>query len=80
MYGYKSCQEKAEDAAQFVRDQIAEHRRTFDPSNPRDFIDSFLIEKGKAEDCEDSAFIGKGRIIYLSLQAYLLFPAARIIT
>ncbi|XP_015247553.1 PREDICTED: cytochrome P450 2J2-like [Cyprinodon variegatus] len=39
----------------FVEIQIKEHRESLDPSSPRDFIDSFLIEMGDKED-EDSGF------------------------
>ncbi|XP_051803053.1 cytochrome P450 2J2-like isoform X4 [Acanthochromis polyacanthus] len=36
----------------FVEIKIKEHRETFDPSSPRDYIDSFLIEMGHNEDKE----------------------------
>uniref|UniRef100_A0A3B5AQY3 Uncharacterized protein n=1 Tax=Stegastes partitus TaxID=144197 RepID=A0A3B5AQY3_9TELE len=35
--------------------KIKEHRETLDPSSPRDYIDSFLIEMGDKED-EDAGF------------------------
>uniref|UniRef100_A0A3B5B5D9 Cytochrome P450 2J6-like n=1 Tax=Stegastes partitus TaxID=144197 RepID=A0A3B5B5D9_9TELE len=36
----------------FVKIKIKEHRETLDPSSPRDYIDSFLIEMGDKEDQE----------------------------
>ncbi|XP_051803051.1 cytochrome P450 2J4-like isoform X2 [Acanthochromis polyacanthus] len=36
----------------FVEMKIKEHRETLDPSSPRDYIDSFLIEMGDKEDKE----------------------------
>ncbi|XP_029002035.1 cytochrome P450 2J4-like isoform X1 [Betta splendens] len=34
----------------FVKIKIKEHKETLDPSSPRDYIDSFLIEMGEKED------------------------------
>ncbi|XP_023120247.1 cytochrome P450 2J4-like isoform X1 [Amphiprion ocellaris] len=39
----------------FVQIKIKEHRETLDPSSPRDYIDSFLIEMGEKED-KDAGF------------------------
>ncbi|XP_047444006.1 cytochrome P450 2J4-like [Mugil cephalus] len=36
----------------FVKIRIKEHKDTLDPSSPRDYIDSFLIEMGQKEDKE----------------------------
>uniref|UniRef100_A0A3Q1G6S0 Cytochrome P450, family 2, subfamily P, polypeptide 6 n=1 Tax=Acanthochromis polyacanthus TaxID=80966 RepID=A0A3Q1G6S0_9TELE len=36
--------------ADFVKIKIKEHKETLDPSSPRDYIDSFLIEMGDNED------------------------------
>ncbi|XP_047444005.1 cytochrome P450 2J4-like [Mugil cephalus] len=36
----------------FVEIRIKEHKDTLDPSSPRDYIDSFLIEMGQKEDKE----------------------------
>ncbi|XP_025759000.1 cytochrome P450 2J2 [Oreochromis niloticus] len=41
--------------AEFVETRIKEHLENFDPSSPRDYIDSFLIEMGEKED-KDSGF------------------------
>ncbi|XP_039896133.1 cytochrome P450 2J2-like isoform X2 [Simochromis diagramma] len=40
---------------EFVEIRIKEHQENFDPSSPRDYIDSFLIEMGEKED-KDSGF------------------------
>ena len=34
----------------FVKKEIAEHRETIDYDNPRDFIDSFLVQQKKHSD------------------------------
>ncbi|XP_067368510.1 cytochrome P450 2J4-like isoform X3 [Channa argus] len=39
----------------FIKIKITEHRENLDPSSPRDYIDSFLIEMGEKED-PDSGF------------------------
>uniref|UniRef100_UPI0037E94DF1 cytochrome P450 2J4-like n=1 Tax=Semicossyphus pulcher TaxID=241346 RepID=UPI0037E94DF1 len=39
----------------FVEIKIKEHRESFDPSSPRDYIDCFLTEMGETED-KDSGF------------------------
>ncbi|KAM9358031.1 cytochrome P450 2J2-like [Symphorus nematophorus] len=39
----------------FAEIKIKEHRKNFDPSSPRDYIDCFLTEMGEKED-EDSGF------------------------
>ncbi|GLD46980.1 cytochrome P450 2J6-like protein, partial [Lates japonicus] len=39
----------------FVEIKIKEHRENLNPSSPRDYIDSFLIEMGEKED-KDSGF------------------------
>uniref|UniRef100_A0A3B3YAZ2 Uncharacterized protein n=2 Tax=Poecilia mexicana TaxID=48701 RepID=A0A3B3YAZ2_9TELE len=39
----------------FTKIKIKEHRENLDPSSPRDYIDSFLIEMGEKED-KDSGF------------------------
>uniref|UniRef100_W5KHS0 Cytochrome P450 2B4-like n=1 Tax=Astyanax mexicanus TaxID=7994 RepID=W5KHS0_ASTMX len=41
----------------FIFDEIEEHRKTLDPENPRDFIDSYLVEMKKQQGSnEDSTF------------------------
>ena len=43
----------------FVAKCIEKHRETLDPSNPRDYIDAFLIEmKAKAASNEEHYFDG----------------------
>ncbi|KAM4548807.1 cytochrome P450 2J4-like [Odontesthes bonariensis] len=39
----------------FVEVKVKEHRQNLDPSSPRDYIDSFLIEMGEMKD-KDSSF------------------------
>uniref|UniRef100_A0A096LQX0 Uncharacterized protein n=2 Tax=Poecilia TaxID=8080 RepID=A0A096LQX0_POEFO len=39
----------------FIKVRVQEHRENLDPSSPRDYIDSFLIEMGEKED-KDSGF------------------------
>ncbi|MEQ2261976.1 hypothetical protein XENORESO_019092, partial [Xenotaenia resolanae] len=39
----------------FIEIRIKEHKENLDPSSPRDYIDSFLIEMGDKEDT-DSGF------------------------
>nr|XP_046246526.1 cytochrome P450 2J4-like [Scatophagus argus] len=39
----------------FVEIKVKEHRESFDPSSPRDYIDCFLTEMGEKED-EESGF------------------------
>ncbi|KAM4548805.1 cytochrome P450 2J4-like [Odontesthes bonariensis] len=39
----------------FIQIKIKEHEENLDPSSPRDYIDSFLIEMGETED-KDSGF------------------------
>ncbi|XP_041646825.1 cytochrome P450 2J4-like [Cheilinus undulatus] len=36
----------------FVETKVKEHRESFDPSSPRDYIDCFLVEMGEREDKE----------------------------
>lgn len=47
--------------ATFFREIVEEHKRTFDPSNIRDIVDSYLleIETAKAEGRADTMFEGK---------------------
>ena len=37
---------------------VDEHRKTFDPNDPRDFIDFFFIEQEKQKDNPDTTFTG----------------------
>lgn len=36
--------------AQFLQETIDEHRKTFDASNPRDLLDTYLYEIQKANE------------------------------
>ena len=55
LIGYHAARRKAEAGLNFAKKQIEEHRRTLDKENPRDFIDTFLVEMKKNSD----TFTGK---------------------
>lgn len=58
-FGVKALRKGFETGAVFVAKCIEKHRETLDPSNPRDYIDAFLIEmKGKAASNEEHYFDG----------------------
>uniref|UniRef100_A0A3B4DLU6 Cytochrome P450, family 2, subfamily AD, polypeptide 2 n=1 Tax=Pygocentrus nattereri TaxID=42514 RepID=A0A3B4DLU6_PYGNA len=40
----------------FLRDEIKKHKEDFDPSNPRDFIDAYLIEMEKKSSDPEAGF------------------------
>ncbi|XP_056305376.1 cytochrome P450 2B1-like [Danio aesculapii] len=40
----------------FIGDEVEEHRKTLDPSSPRDFIDAYLLEIEKQKSNKDSTF------------------------
>ena len=45
---------------------IEQHRATLDPSNPRDYIDAFLIELNALADSKDEhSFFGETEAIIL---------------
>lgn len=46
---------------EFFQETIDNHRKTFDPSNIRDLVDTYLleIEKSKAEGTSDNLFEGR---------------------
>lgn len=48
-----------EDMFEFYRDVIDEHKRTFDPSNIRDLIDTYLVEIKSAKDEGRELYEGK---------------------
>ncbi|XP_071343493.1 cytochrome P450 2J4-like [Trachinotus anak] len=52
---HKTILELVQKIIDFVEIKVNEHRANLDPSSPRDYIDSFLIEMGEEED-EDSGF------------------------
>lgn len=47
--------------AQFLQETIDEHRKSFDPSNLRDLLDTYLneIQKATEEGTEHNLFEGK---------------------
>lgn len=60
--------------AGFFREIVEEHKQSFDPSNIRDVVDSYLleIETAKAEGREESLFEGKdpGKSLHSLLQIF----------
>jgi len=50
--GFHKAGKKVLKAIKFSQDQIDEHKRDIDTENPRDFIDSFLVEAEKAKNTE----------------------------
>ncbi|CAL1262528.1 unnamed protein product [Larinioides sclopetarius] len=70
---------------EFTLREIAEHERTLDPNNPRDYIDGYLVEIGKRNDpafCKEvlqdmvGAFFGAGsETVRLSLEWLILTMA-----
>lgn len=63
--------------AGFFREIVEEHKQSFDPSNIRDVVDSYLleIETAKAEGREESLFEGKdpGKSLHSLLQIFWVF-------
>uniref|UniRef100_UPI0037E93166 cytochrome P450 2J4-like n=1 Tax=Semicossyphus pulcher TaxID=241346 RepID=UPI0037E93166 len=52
---HKKIFTKVQNIMDYVKNKIKEHRESFDPSSPRDYIDCFLTEMGETED-KDSGF------------------------
>ena len=58
----------------FVAKCIEKHRETLDPSNPRDYIDAFLIEmKAKAASNEEHYFDGALKVNFASVPSNLFY-------
>lgn len=51
-----------------LQDVVEEHRATLDRDNPRDIIDSYLIEMEERKDDPDSTFSGK----YSTVSNYII--------
>ncbi|XP_056304925.1 cytochrome P450 2B4-like isoform X2 [Danio aesculapii] len=51
------------DLLDFIRDEVVEHRKTLDPSSPRDFIDAYLLEIEKQKLNKDSTFHEENLVI-----------------
>lgn len=47
--------------ADFLQETIEEHRRTFDPSNLRDLLDTYLLEIQKATEAGTDRHLFEGR-------------------
>ncbi|KAK2506506.1 hypothetical protein MC885_002167 [Smutsia gigantea] len=56
---YKNLQE----INTFIGHSVEEHRRTLDPSAPRDFIDTYMLRMDKEKDIADSEFHHKNLIL-----------------
>ena len=41
---HKAVQHIWDEVKELIRDEIKEHKKNCDPSNPRDYIDSYLTE------------------------------------
>nr|XP_023650395.1 cytochrome P450 2J2-like isoform X1 [Paramormyrops kingsleyae] len=54
----------------FVRLKIKEHQEDWDPSSPRDYIDSFLLEMEKWEDDVDAGF-NEENLCYCTIDLFL---------
>uniref|UniRef100_UPI0037E89760 cytochrome P450 2J4-like n=1 Tax=Semicossyphus pulcher TaxID=241346 RepID=UPI0037E89760 len=65
---HKKMVTKVQNIIDFVEIKIKEHRESFDPSSPRDYIDCFLTEMGEAED-KDSGF-DFGNLCYCTLDLF----------
>jgi 26-hydroxylase len=71
----KNCQirneinQNRQEMFSFYREVIEEHKNTFDETNIRDLIDTYLheIEKAKRDGCENELFEGKNHGNYLNL-------------
>lgn len=47
--------------ADFLQETVEEHRRTFDPSNLRDLVDTYLLEIQKATEAGTDRYLFEGR-------------------
>ncbi|PIK34035.1 putative cytochrome P450 1B1 [Apostichopus japonicus] len=54
---YKSLKSSQEYVKNYVKDEIVKHKKDLDPSNPRDFIDYYLIKAGEEESEDDPLFL-----------------------
>lgn len=50
-----------EEMAQFLQETIDDHRKTFDSSNPRDLLDTYLYEIQKANEEGTGHHLFEGR-------------------
>lgn len=69
-----------EDMFEFYREVIDEHKRTFDPENIRDLIDTYLaeIEKAKIEGRELFDGRNHGKLNFLISLLYTFFSSIKV--
>eukprot|EP00062_Callorhinchus_milii_P028147 gi/632992350/ref/XP_007885050.1/ PREDICTED: cytochrome P450 2J2-like [Callorhinchus milii] len=56
--------------AEFLQEIIAEHKEVWDPNEPRDFIDAFLVECEKMKASPNTSFTEKS-LVYTSLDLFV---------
>lgn len=66
-FGAKKISNNVRETFQFFRNEIAEHKRTLDENNLRDFIDVYLNEIRNRQEEEGSEFSGKNHAYLSSL-------------
>ena len=69
--GYQESKRKAKAGLMLCQAEIEKHRETLDPENPRDFIDSFLIEMQKAGP-DTKVFTGRPNLVRLPLLTFVV--------
>jgi cytochrome P450 family 2 subfamily AA/AD len=57
---FKTFMKLFSDIGSLVKTHITEHKKSLDPDQPRDFMDSFLIEVAKTKDSKSSFFGQRG--------------------
>ena len=59
LFGVRNYEASYRRAEESLRPLVAQHRTTLDPSNPRDYVDAFLVEmNARANNAKDSFFYG----------------------
>lgn len=61
--GFISYMDNIKNLQRFMKRMISEHEQSLDDSNPRDFIDTYLIEMKKQNTKEESIFTEEGLIV-----------------
>ena len=49
-----------------LQESLLEHQKTFDPENPRDFIDIYLKEIYDKKDDQNTTFTGQSQLNYMT--------------
>lgn len=64
--GWNALNRAIDNAAKFFKGIIQEHEQTLSEDNPRDYIDSYLLEVKKAKDSQSSFYKESGsKIVYI---------------